>query len=69
MRNLFRLEGLTDETKEYIMSKCKQDANFVVRMVYAEMEGEKIKADYQSEELLWKNAIRSTQKSITKIYD
>lgn len=29
----------------------------------------KIKADYQSEELLWKNAIRSTQKSITKIYD
>ena len=41
MRNLFRLEGLTDGTKEYIMSKCKQDANFVVRMVYAEMEGEK----------------------------
>lgn len=38
VRNLSKLNGITEETKEYIMSKCKQDAHFVVRMVCAEME-------------------------------
>ena len=38
LRNLHRVNGITDSTKEYIMSKCKQDTNFVVRMVCAEVE-------------------------------
>lgn len=31
------MNGITDETKEYIISKCKYDANFVVRMVCDEV--------------------------------
>ena len=28
---------ITDATKDYILSKCKPDANFAVRMVCAEV--------------------------------
>lgn len=38
LRNLHRVNGITDSTREYVMSKCKQDANFVVRMVCSEVE-------------------------------
>lgn len=38
MRNLDKINGITDKTKEYIISKCRNDANFVVRMVCSEVE-------------------------------
>ena len=38
LRHLHKINGITDSTKEYIISKCKQDANFVVRKVCAEVE-------------------------------
>lgn len=38
MRHLHEVCGLSDETKDYIISKCKHDTNYVVRMVCAEME-------------------------------
>lgn len=38
MRNLHKINGITDSTKEYIVSKCKLDANFVVRMLCDEEE-------------------------------
>lgn len=38
MRHLHKINGITDENKEYIISKCKNDANFVVRMVCNEVE-------------------------------
>ncbi len=42
MRHLYKTNGITDETKAYIVAKCKHDANFVVRMVCAEMEEKSI---------------------------
>ena len=41
MRQLHNIGGITDETKNYIVSKCKHDANYVVRMVCSEVETEK----------------------------
>ena len=38
MRHLHEMDGITDVTKEYIISKCRNDANFVVRMVCDETE-------------------------------
>lgn len=38
MRHLHEVRGLADETKDYIISKCKHDTNYVVRMVCVEME-------------------------------
>lgn len=38
MRHLHKINGITDGTREYIISKCKHDANFVVRMVCDEVE-------------------------------
>lgn len=37
IRHLHKIDGITDETKEYIISKCRHDANFVVRMVCDEV--------------------------------
>ena len=37
LRNLNRMEGITDETKKHIISRCKNDANYVVRMVCSEI--------------------------------
>ena len=37
-RHLHKVNGITDGTREYIISKCKHDANFVVRMVCDEVE-------------------------------
>lgn len=37
IRHLYKMNGITDETKEYIISKCRHDANFVVRMVCDEV--------------------------------
>ena len=45
MRNLYKINGITDETKDYIISKCKNDANFVVRMVCDEVEEKSIDKD------------------------
>ena len=42
MRSINDLEGVFDQTKDYILDKCKNDSNYVVRMVY-EQEMEKIK--------------------------
>ncbi len=33
MYRLKNVQGLTDTTKDYIISKCREDANFAVRMV------------------------------------
>ena len=38
MRHLHKMNGITDVTREHIISKCKHDANFVVRMVCDEVE-------------------------------
>lgn len=38
MRHIHKINGIPKETKEYIISKCNQDANFVVRMVCNEVE-------------------------------
>lgn len=38
MRHLHKMNGITDGTREHIISKCKHDANFVVRMVCDEVE-------------------------------
>ena len=38
MRRIHKTNGITDSTREYIFSKCKNDANFVVRKVCAEVE-------------------------------
>ena len=38
MRHLHTMNGITDGTKDYILSKCKHDANFVVRMVCDEVK-------------------------------
>lgn len=38
IRHLHKMDGITDVTKEYIISKCRHDANFVVRMVCNETE-------------------------------
>ena len=42
MRQLHQANGITDETRDYIISKCKNDANFVVRMVCSEVTEKKI---------------------------
>lgn len=42
MRHLHIINGITDRTKEYIVFKCKHDANFVVRMVCAEEEQKRL---------------------------
>lgn len=33
MRNIYKVDGITTQTKEYIVSKCEHDACFVVRKV------------------------------------
>lgn len=38
MRQLYRVKGINDDTKKYIISKCEHDANFVVRMVCSEVK-------------------------------
>ncbi len=38
IRNLYKTNGITDDTRDYIFSKCKHDANYVVRMVCDEVE-------------------------------
>ena len=38
IRHLPTMNGIADGTKDYIISKCKHDANFVVRMVCDEVE-------------------------------
>lgn len=35
---MYTMNGIAYGTKDYIVSKCKQDANFVVRMVCDEVE-------------------------------
>ena len=42
MWHLHEIDGITAETREYIVTKCNHDANFVVRMVCAEVEERKI---------------------------
>lgn len=38
MRHIHKINGISKETKEYIISKCNKDANYVVRMVCNEVE-------------------------------
>ncbi len=40
MRNLYHVDGIQESTREYIVSKCRNDANYVVRLV-CERESEK----------------------------
>ena len=37
LRNLHEINGITERTKEYILSKCRNDANFVVRSVCSQI--------------------------------
>ena len=39
VRQIYNMKEISDSTKEYIMTKCRQDPNFVLRMVCAEVEG------------------------------
>ena len=39
VRQIYNMDEISDSTKEYIMTKCRQDTNYVVRMVCAEVEG------------------------------
>ena len=36
MREIYTLDGINEETKNYVISKCKNDANYVVRMICEE---------------------------------
>ena len=36
MRHIFSTDGITEATRNYILSKCESDANYVVRMVCEE---------------------------------
>ncbi len=36
MRNIYKTRGMSESTKQYVISKCQNDANFVVRMVCEE---------------------------------
>ena len=38
MRNIYKMNCIADGAKEYIISKCRHDTNFVVRMVCKEVE-------------------------------
>ena len=38
LRKIHEAEGVSDSTKEYIISKCKHDTNYAVRMVCDEVE-------------------------------
>ena len=42
LNNLYKIYGITDETKEYIISKCKNDSNFAVRRCCAEVVNDKL---------------------------
>lgn len=35
MRNIYKIDGIQEDTKHYVVSKCENDANYVVRMVCA----------------------------------
>ena len=36
LRNIYKTKGIFDLTKEYMISKCQNDVNFVVRTVCEE---------------------------------
>ena len=38
MRRIYKLKGVTKQTREYVMKKCEKDASFVVRMVCNEIK-------------------------------
>ena len=42
MRQIHKVNGINAETKNYIISKCKHDTNFIVRMVYNEVMNEDV---------------------------
>ena len=48
VRHVHEVNGITDETKKYIFSKCEHDANFVVRLVCANVEKETQMEDKKS---------------------
>lgn len=43
IRNLDNTDGITENTKEYIFSKCKNDTNYVVRMVCSQVGDKRVK--------------------------
>lgn len=46
MRNLYSWNGITNQTREYIASKCRYDANYLVRMVCSEVEQDQRNASH-----------------------
>lgn len=48
VRHVHEVNGITDEAKKYIFSKCEHDANFVVRLVCANVEKETQMEDEKS---------------------
>lgn len=38
LRHLYKVYGITNETRQYVFSKCKNDANYIVRMECADVE-------------------------------
>lgn len=45
VRNIHKVNGITDSTKEYILSKCGHDPNYVVRMVCSQVADNSIDRD------------------------
>ena len=39
MRKVYLLDGIMKTTRNYIISKCENDANYVVRLVCSEIKG------------------------------
>ncbi len=39
MQNIYEIDGIQEDTKHYVVSKCENDANYVVRMVCAREKG------------------------------
>lgn len=40
MRNIYKTEEISESTRDYVISKCENDPNYVVRMVCADVKNE-----------------------------
>lgn len=45
LRNAYKVEGISDNTREHIISKCRNDSNFIVRLVCEEIEKDNENSD------------------------
>ena len=42
LRNVYKEKGIIESTRQYVISKCRQDPSFIVRMVCREVEEKKM---------------------------